>query len=92
MRLGTRARVILGVLNILGALTYVAVMWTLVILVPILVLFYVVYVVRTPGLSGAAKALWAVAILAGSVVVMPVFFCLHVLRDVAPRAATTGAG
>jgi hypothetical protein len=117
MKLGTRGKVLLGVVtlwpalwlivgiaiallgvlyapegelpmpfNMLGGLAYMVVMLTLPILVPALVVFYLVYVFRKPGLSGVERALWTVAVVAGSVIAMPVFFYLHILRDAAPPA------
>jgi len=59
--------------------------WTMrwsMILVPLLAIFYLVYLFRMPGTTGAAKGLWAAAILVGCApLFMPLFFYLHVWRD-----------
>jgi hypothetical protein len=72
----------------IGAVTYLVLAWS-VLLVPFLVVFYLVYVFRMPGMTSAAKGLWAVAILAGSVIVMPVFFYRYVWRH-SPAGPPTG--
>lgn len=55
-------------------------------LFPVLLVFYLVYLLRMPGLTGAAKALWAAAILVGcGPLFMLLFFFLHVWPDEAPK-------
>lgn len=54
-------------------------------LVPLLMIFYLVYLFRMPGLTGASKGLWAAAILVGCApLFMPLFFLLQVWRDGRP--------
>jgi hypothetical protein len=55
--------------------------WSL-FLVPLLAIFYLVYLFRKPGLTGTEKGIWAAAILVGCApLFMPLFFFLHVWRD-----------
>jgi hypothetical protein len=60
---------------------YVITTWSVVLLVPVLLGVHLVWLFRTRGLTGAGKALWAVALLVGSVFAMPAFFILHVWPD-----------
>ena len=55
--------------------------WTF-LLFPLLAVFYLVYLFRMPTMTGAAKGLWAAAILVGcGPLFMPLFFFLHIWRD-----------
>jgi hypothetical protein len=60
--------------------------WSL-FLVPLLMVFYLVYLFRMPGLTGTAKGLWAAAILVGCApLFMPLFFLLYVWREGGPSS------
>jgi hypothetical protein len=61
-----------------------AMRWSL-FLLPLLMVFYLAYLFRKPGLTGTEKGMWAAAILVGCApLFMPLFFLLQVWRDGGP--------
>lgn len=51
-----------------------------------LMIFYIVYLFRTPRVPQDKKALWAVVLFMGNMIAMPVFWFLYVWRDSKPGA------
>lgn len=52
-------------------------------LIAALVTFYIVHVFKSSALLGQKQALWAVVLLLGTVIAMPVYWYLYVWREAA---------